>query len=354
MSYLHKIQAADPRPPVRKQAEEKEPATDVLRTGQILSNKKGRLADIQSWNPFLFIVSGVGAPGILNFFKKAAPTINDPTKVERIAGPNSIGAKNKSPLELTFAYLVPRKVSEELTARANSEKLSVYSKPFNLDSSSPFQEIKLPMEGKLGNEAYKFRTQMLDSYNKLKGAKESTKKETIAIPAMQIPAFIPLDYLRWLTKNNKKHKLYLYQKMVYVLCSKEESDFFIKTAKEFKTLPAFLEKVEFVSDIDSDLKTTKPKEFTPDNCIFLVKKKAFDINKELPALDAIVDDLSNQKLPKGKLVAGTHVQGDLAVHFNADKHKCVLWGRRLKFSSEQEKEMTTKLGLQYIETTFIK
>jgi len=419
MSYLYKIHAADPRPPVRKQAEEKDAAKPkakegVFKTGKSLQDKEGRFAEIKQFNPYLFIISGPGlTSNVLKFFKETGNIINDEKNVERIAGPSKISGKSTEPLELTFAYLVSEKSMKELTAKATGGLLA-FVEPFDkkMGSASPFKSIKLPvdMESKLGDYASKLRAVMLSSYTKLRD-QDKEKDDTLgAISALQMSALIPLDYMRWLTKEHKKHQFYLgghpdnagRDGMIYILCSEEESKLFFKTLKEFKPLPNFVDDLHFLSNIDSAFKPLKPREFTPDNCVILegsealnpdakmgtleekekiaaavtaaplrpMSQRAQEREEQFPTLkkpdpeakvlDALTDvagQLSHIKnIPAGQYVKGTHIQGNLVAHFSADKHKCILWcGKQaINLTKSVEDFLIATFNLKSVNRTFSK
>lgn len=343
-----------------------------LPTGQSLTDKDGRYGEIKKFKPWLFIVSGAGgqAGALLAYLKSVESVINNPDVVERIAGPDTVDGKSNNPLDLTFAWFVAERVSQELVHKA-FKGLQAQAVDFRdrLGQARPFDAIKLNAESVLKGEARNFRAEMQEHYMALRDKDEA---ESIgAVSALQMASVIPLDYLRWFDRENKKHEFYMggYPDnagrvgLIYVLCTEEESKTFLRAVKEFKPLPNFVDDMHFISNIDSGFKTIKPRDVMPDNCIILVSKTKFDPAAKISGGKSVLEALTTEAKgfanggeDAGQYVKGTHVQGNLVAHFSADMKRCALWVGRKPVTVDQkaEERLMATFGLESIDTTFSK
>lgn len=345
--------------------QDEEPQSGDVKTGKSLKSTKDRFAHIESYSPFLFIVSGVGRIGtLLAFFQDSKNIINDSTVVERIAGLSTLKASETDPLKLTFAYLVSFKVINHLVSSA--AKLLVHKEDFSrkMGSSSPFTSSKLPPELEKalgGSNLRRLQEAMLTSFKDLK---QSEASEAGAVAALQMQSTIPLDYLRWLSKDNRPHEAYIggepadagRQGNMYVLCSETEANLLITTAKDFKPPNSFFEDLYYVANIDSGFKKEEPRKLgKPHNCLLLTFEEKFDVNN-LKGLHEVASKIAGKELKPYNYVDGNLVKGDLVAHFSKDFMRCVLWlgTNPIAVKPEQEKQLKEEFHVGDIDTTFAK
>lgn len=356
---------AKDKKPERSKQEEEEPKPGEVKTGKSLKSTKDRFAQIESFSPFLFIVSGVGRIGtLLAFFQESKNIINDSTVVERIAGLSTLKASETDPLKVTFAYLVSFKVINQLVSSA--AKLIVHKEDFShkLGSSSPFTSSKLPPELEKalgGSNLRRLQEAMLTSFKDLQ---QSEASDAGGVAAIQMQTTIPLDYLRWLSKDNRPHEAYIggepddagRQGNMYVLCSETEANLLIKTAKDFKPPNSFFEDLHYVANIDSGFKKEEPKNVgKPSNCLLLSFEEKFDI-QNIKKLHEVASKIAGKELKPYNYVDGTIVKGDLVAHFSKDFMRCVLWlgTNPITVKPEQEKQLKDEFHVEDIDTTFAK
>jgi len=349
----------------KPEQEDEEPRPGEVKTGKSLKSTKDRFAQIESFSPFLLIVSGVGRIGtLLAFFQESKNIINDSTVVERIAGLSTLKASETDPLKVTFAYLVSFKVINQLVSSA--AKLIVHKEDFSrkMGSSSPFTSSKLPPELEKalgGSNLRRLQETMLTSFKDLK---QSEATDAGAVAALQMQTTVPLDYLRWLSKDNRSHEAYIggepadagRQGNMYVLCSETEANLFIKTAKDFKPPNPFFDDLYYVANIDSGFKREEPKKVgKPSNCLLLTFEEKFDV-KNLEKLHEVASKIAGKDLKPYNYVDGTIVRGDLVAHFSKDFMRCVLWlgTNPITVKPEQEKQLKEQFHVEDIDTTFAK
>jgi hypothetical protein len=294
---------------------------------------------------------------------------------------------------MTFAYFVANSAVNGLIKKATDLKIPTVAVDFqkNINNSRPFDAVAIPseIESKIGGGRV-LRDKMQKSLEVLKEHNEDDEDVNLGyeISALQMSTGIPLDYMRFLTKENKEREFYIggtpdnagQLGNLYVLASKEESTLFLKTLREFGPLPNFSDDLFVLSNIDSGFKSAEPRKVKVDNCLILESKEKFEINQklklpgeesidegkgkkeeeELTVLDAL--NLEARKianlntLTPGKFVKGTQVQGTLVAHFNRDFKKVILWcgHQPINLTGEKEKELREIFNLSHVDKTFTK
>lgn len=342
-----------------------------------------RFGAVLSYKPYLVIVSGAGNNNMdaLAAFLDKNSVIKNPKESQRFFGPSILNPKDTDPLKVTFAYLVAAKAVEQLVKRISITKVpaTVLDITGKIKSANPFDSLKLSQElsAAVGGEDINLRRGLLAGFGELKDT--SVDMSFGDEPSLQLSYLIPLDYFRFLSFEHKTVEFYVgghpedagRTGLLYAVCDKTQANLFLKTIKDFKPPKNFSDDLYFPATLDAGFRRTTPRKVRTNNCVILESETKFE-KKDLDTLTNIAEaftkglDLTDyiQKMKEGKIKAGhagryvdgTHVKGNLKVHFSVDFKKVILWcgTSPVKISSEDEKLMKESLGLVNVDKSFSK
>lgn len=370
-------------PETTEQPTEEEPAAEGMPTGYG-ELAEDRFGTVLSYKPYLVIVSGSGKNNMdaLTAFLDKNNVIQNPKESHRIFGPKTLNTKDTEPLKVTLAYLVATKAINPLTKRINTTKVpaTVVDLTGKIKSANPFDSLKLSEElnKAVGGEDVNLRKGLLAGFGELKDT--SVDMSFGDEPSLQLSYLIPLDYFRFLSFEHKAAEFYVgghpddagRTGLLYAVCDKPQANLFLKTMKEFKPPKNFSDDLYFPATLDAGFRRTEPRKVRTNNCVILESETKFDKEKDLDSLTGIAEVFTKgldfndyaEKLKEGKIKAGhagkyvdgTHVKGNLKVHFSLDFKKAILWcgTSPVQISNEDENRMKESLGLVNIDKSFSK
>jgi len=368
MSFLEKVIAKmdvreqiedDPTKTDQKPADEQ--VTEDDSQGIETGNEHIDYSMLRSMKPYLLVVSGIKNPSdLIQFFKKTKNIINNSKYAVKIYGLDTIDSSETSLESLVYAYFISEKSVDAIKSKLENLPHVLEDFTSKIDSARPFDALKIPSALKLGDLEFRLRQEMQDVYEGIRSESDEAVSMTSAV---QMASVIPLDYMRFFNTQNKTHNFYIggqpedagREGLIYVICDSTESKLFIKTIKDFSASPKFFQDMYFIPNIDIGFDRVKPKSVVVDNCIILEGKNKFDINDKetLDYLKSIVVQFK-PTTEFGKIIKGTHVHGNLAMHFNRDMTQCILWcgSKPINIKPEQIDEIKTKLDLKNLNTDF--
>lgn len=342
----------------------------------------GRLSEILSMDPYLFVVVAAPSelPNLVTFLKNSQNIVNNPNLSHRLLGPTTVTDKQNK--EIILAYLVGAREINELKNNATNVKLPITGLDFSrqLRTSRPFEALKLDSDlakrFSSGDFGTKLRHDLQASFEAMKKSNQTEKgeegdssgedyQELNEVSALQMSRSIPVDYMRFLSKQHATREFYVggtpdnagRDGMRYALCTREQSSLFMKTMKEFRPASQFGDDLYFLNNIDSEFKTTEPRDVDPANCLIFESKTKFEPNEDtIDKLTGFINKLCKRTTQGGRYVNGTHVKGTRFVHFSSDFKRAILWGSHapLGLDPTEKKQMIDAFDLKDIDTTFSK
>jgi hypothetical protein len=342
-----------------------------------------RLDELKSMSPSLLVVSSRQNPAErTNFFKAIKPYLDNPAFHVILSADQP--ASNS--LEDVDAMFIGKAIEPGVRKAINtaSTKLPIVFvdfPPSNFDLGRPFDDIKFDSLAQINiQELRDALTEETKTLAEQEGKK--TEQDPYDVSALQLSAFVPLNYLRFLNKTPKEFKFYIggqpanagMEDYIYILCEKQEAANFIKETAKLKQPINFYKNITSLSDIDPAFKELDPRGFTPNGAVVLTATDNFDVkvmhdpdtgariedvkswqekNKgkkpitQLQFLMDIANEYLGNKSLAGTYMKGTYGIGNMLVHFNRDFTKCILWASKPAVQIEKEKIM--KLVNSFVE-----
>jgi len=342
-----------------------------------------RFDSVIAYNPYLVIVSGAnGNIDALVKFLKNNEIITNSQYSQRILGPETINPQDKNPERLTLGYLVSAKAIEGLRKHLGNIPTTIVNMISKIKTNNPFASLAISPElnKALGGSDVNLRKNLSKGLTQLKGSDNTELNFGEAESTLQMSYSVPLDYMRFLSVEHKLSEFYIgghpsgagRKGLLYVVCDKSHAELFIKTVKAFKPPKSFATDLYYPSSLDDGFTNSEPRKVKTSNCLILESNNKFDKDADLTGLTYFAETLSEGldfseflekrkagTLPKGnggQYVDGTHVKGNLNVHFSTDFKRAILWCSTspINISSEDEKTMKESLGLSSIDKSFSK